>query len=40
MREYESRARHLELDATEILRRKNSWEAFVIEANRPEPKVI
>jgi len=40
MREYESRARHLELDAREILRRKNSWEAFVIEANRPEPTVI
>ena len=40
MREYETRARHLELDAREILRRKNSWEAFVIEANRPEPKVI
>lgn len=40
MREYESQARHLELDAREILRRKNSWEAFVIEANRPEPSVI
>jgi hypothetical protein len=40
MREYESRARHLELDAKEILRRKNSWEAFVIEANRTEPRVV
>lgn len=38
--EYESRANHLELDATEILRLKNSWEAFVIEANQPDPKVI
>jgi hypothetical protein len=28
------------LDATEILRLKNSWEAFVIEANRPDPRVI
>jgi hypothetical protein len=40
MREYESRARHLELDAMEILRCKHSWEAFLIEANRPEPTVI
>jgi hypothetical protein len=38
--EYESRANHLELDANEILRLKNSWEAFVVEANRPDPRVI
>ena len=38
--EYESRSNHLELDAKEILGLKNSWEAFVVEANRPEPKVI
>ncbi len=38
--EYESRANHLELDAKEILRLKNSWEAFVVEANRPNPRVI
>lgn len=38
--EYESRANHLELDAKEILRLKNSWEAFVAEAKRPDPRVI
>lgn len=38
--EYQSGARHLELDAGEILRLKDSWEAFVVEANRPEPTVI
>lgn len=38
--EYKSRVNHLELDATEILRFKNSWEAFVIEANKPDPRVI
>ena len=31
---------HLELDAKEILRLKNSWEAFVVEAKRPDPRVI
>jgi hypothetical protein len=40
IREYESQGRHLELDAKEIRCRKNSWEAFVAEANRPEPRVI
>lgn len=38
--EYEPRANHLELDANEILRLKNSWEAFVVEANQPAPRVI
>lgn len=37
---YKSQVNHLELDATEILRLKNSWEAFVIEANQPDPKII
>jgi hypothetical protein len=38
--EYERRPNHLELDAKEILRLKNSWEGFVIEGRRPDPKVI
>ena len=38
--EYEARTKHLELDAKEILRFKNSWEAFVTEARKPNPKVI
>lgn len=38
--EYESQVNHLELDAKEILRLKNSWEAFVVEANQPNPRVI
>jgi len=38
--EYESRPNHLGLDAEEILRLKNSWQAFVVEANRPDPTVI
>jgi hypothetical protein len=38
--EYGSRANHLELDAKEIMRLKNSWEAFVVEASRPDPRVI
>lgn len=38
--EYEFRPNHLELDAKEILRLKGSWEEFVVEARRPEPKVI
>lgn len=37
---YRSRLNHLELDATEILRLKNSWEAFVMEANQPDPRVV
>ncbi|PYV37359.1 MAG: hypothetical protein DMG09_14845 [Acidobacteria bacterium] len=28
------------MDAEEILRLKNSWQAFVVEANRPDPTVI
>jgi len=38
--EYELRPNHLGLDAKEILRLKNSWETFVVEANQPNPKVI
>jgi len=38
--EYEGRANHVELDAKEILRLKNSWEAFVAEAKKPDPKVL
>lgn len=37
---YEPRVNHLELGAKEILRLKNSWEAFVLEANQPDPKVL
>lgn len=37
---YEARANHTELGADEILRLKTSWEAFVLEARRPAPKVI
>ena len=37
--EYEGRTNHLELDAREILRLKKSWEAFVVEATKPAPKV-
>lgn len=39
-REYEPKANHLELDAQEILRFKNSWEAFIAESRKPDPKVI
>jgi hypothetical protein len=38
--EYRLRANHLELDAREILRLKNSWEAFIVEARQPDPKVV
>ncbi len=38
--EYESQTNHLELNAFEILRLKNSWEAFVAEARKPAPKVV
>lgn len=38
--EYESPSNHLELQPNEILRFKNSWEAFVLEANQPDPKVL
>lgn len=38
--EYEVRTKHLELGAKEISRLKNSWEAFVIEARKPNPRVI
>src|SRR4051812_16199643 len=38
--EYGARAHHLELDAREILRLKNSWESFVLESNKPSPKVL
>jgi hypothetical protein len=38
--EYQGRPRHLELEANEILRLKASWEAFVAEANTPNPKVL
>jgi hypothetical protein len=38
--EYKLPVNHLELDATEILRLKHSWEAFVVEANLPDPRVI
>jgi hypothetical protein len=38
--EYEAQTKHLELDAEEILRLKDSWEAFVTEARKPDPKVI
>lgn len=38
--EYESPPRHLDLDASEILRLKKSWEAFVAEARKPEPRVL
>jgi hypothetical protein len=38
--EYESPSNHLELEPEEILRLKNSWEAFVLEANQPDPKVL
>jgi hypothetical protein len=38
--EYEARSNHLELDAKEILCLKNSWEAFVTEAKKPNPGVI
>lgn len=38
--EYKGRANHLELDAKEILRFKDSWEAFVEEAKKPDPKVL
>ncbi|PZV18552.1 MAG: hypothetical protein DCF22_01310 [Leptolyngbya sp.] len=31
---------HLELDFKEILRLKNSWEAFVNEVKKPNPKVL
>lgn len=36
----ESPSNHLELEPEEILRLKNSWEAFVLEANQPDPKVL
>lgn len=37
---YEVRASHTELGADEILGLKTSWEAFVVESRRPDPKVI
>ena len=38
--DYKPRSKHLELDATEISRLKNFWEAFVAESRKPDPKVI
>ena len=38
--EYNGRANHLELDAKEILHLKDSWEAFVGEAKKSDPKVL
>ena len=38
--EYELLSNHLDLEPGEILRLKNSWEAFVLEAKQPDPKVL
>ena len=37
--DYAPQPKHLELGAEEILRLKNSWEAFVVEAQKSSPSV-
>ena len=39
-REYKPKVNHLELGKEEISRLKKSWEAFVAESKKPDPKVI
>jgi hypothetical protein len=38
--EYTARSKHLELKTAELLRLKDSWEAFVTEAKKPNPAVL
>lgn len=37
---YRRASKHLELSMDELVRMKNSWEAFVSEANQPTPKLL
>lgn len=37
---YHQKFRHLDLDSKEILRLKNSWESFVLEAMKPDPQLL